>query len=60
MAIFIMVEKIQALQINNLYQNKSMNKIIKEILTKKESRNGLQLAALVAILMEAGLPWGGR
>ncbi|EKE11247.1 MAG: hypothetical protein ACD_15C00113G0012 [uncultured bacterium] len=36
-----------------------MNKIIKELLTRKKSRKGMGLTALVAMLMSAGLPWGG-
>lgn len=34
-----------------------MNKLIREILTNKDARNGISLAALAAVLMDAGQPW---
>lgn len=34
-----------------------MNKLIKEILTNKNTRNGAALMALVAVTMNAGDPW---
>jgi hypothetical protein len=34
-----------------------MSKLIEAILTNKDSRNSATLAALVAVVMDAGSPW---
>lgn len=34
-----------------------MDKLIKEILTNKATRNSAALIALIAVVMDAGTPW---
>ena len=37
-----------------------MNKLIQEILTNKAVRKNAALMALIAVVMEAGSPWGSK
>jgi hypothetical protein len=36
-----------------------MDKVIKEVLTNKKVRDNVALVALVATVMDAGMPWFG-
>ena len=36
---------------------KNMSKLIEEILTNKDARSSVTMAALVAVVMDAGSPW---